>query len=165
MPTPSKLAKKVLALALAEVGVEEKPRGSNRGPRVDDYQRATWLDKKDWGAWCAAFIDFCVMKAMEGGKYTFERPQTAGAFDLANWSLKQDNSTQTKSRPGKDIIPGDIVIYTFSHVAFALTAPDSGGNFLAVEGNTNDDGGREGYAVMKHPRNVSSAKSRIRFTV
>ena len=44
-----KLADSVLVFARAELGVQEQPRGSNRGPKVDEYQRATWLEPKHWG--------------------------------------------------------------------------------------------------------------------
>lgn len=160
-----KLAQKILTIAAGELGVQEQPRGSNRGPRVDEYQKSTWLEPKDWGAWCAAFVDWVVMQAMKGGVYTFSRPETAGAFDLERWSRRQDNSTSTKRNPGRDILPGDIVIYKFSHTGFAKTEPDRNGNFTAIEGNTNDDGAREGYEVAERPRNIGSVICRIRFTV
>jgi hypothetical protein len=165
-----KLAAHLINIASAELGVQESPRGSNRGPRVDDYQRATWLKPADWGPWCAAFVCFVVMRAMMAGKeagarYTFNRPLTAGAFDLERWSLSQDDSTKTLKRPGSDILPGDILIYTFSHVGIALTAPDKSGRVIAIEGNSNDDGSREGFEVVNHSRRLSQIRTRIRFTV
>ncbi|MES2597201.1 MAG: CHAP domain-containing protein [Verrucomicrobiota bacterium] len=164
-----KLASLVIQFAKVEIGVEEHPRGSNRGPRVDEYQAATWLKKKDWGAWCAAFVDFIVRAAMEegvkrGAKYTFQRPQTAGAFDLARWSREQDKSTQTKANPDRDIESGDIVIFEWSHVGFATSKPDSKGYFTTIEGNTDPKGGREGYAVFTRKRHISGVQTRIRFT-
>ncbi len=83
----------LIATAEAELGVKENGT-SNRGPRVDQYQRATWLDPKDWGAWCAAFVCFCVREALSKSKLKetkgFRLPQTAGAFDFERWSLAQD---------------------------------------------------------------------------
>ena len=165
-----KLSDLILSVAAPEVGVEEKPRGSNRGPRVDEYQAATWLKREDWGAWCASFACWVVMIAMQRGaeagcKYTFKRPRTAGAFDLEDWSLEQDGSTRTRRRPGTDIQPGDLLIFDFSHCGFATSAPDKNGNVKTIEGNTNPAGGREGYAVLRKTRNVSTIRSRIRFTV
>jgi hypothetical protein len=166
MPSPSPLAKKLLAIALKERGVQEEPRGSNRGPRVDEYQAAaTDLEKKFWGAWCASFVCWCMMQAMAGGKYSFTRMTTAGVKYIAPWSKRQDNSTQTKTNPGRDIIPGDILVYDFSHTGIAKTEPDKNGNLTAVEGNTNDDGAREGYEVAERPRNIKNITARIRFTV
>ena len=51
----SAFTEQLIQTALAEVGVKEVG-SSNRGPRVDQYQRATWLEEKDWGAWCASFV-------------------------------------------------------------------------------------------------------------
>ena len=162
-----KLAQRMVQIALAEVGVEEKPRGSNRGPRVDDYQRATDLDKKQWGAWCAAFVCWVMMAAMvkEGRSYTFRRMTTAAVRFIKAWSLRQDDSTRTRDEPGLDIQPGDIVIYRFSHTGIAVTAPDANGCVQVVEGNTNKAGGREGYEVAKQTRKCSGIKTRIRITV
>jgi len=169
-----KLSELIVKHALTQVGVEEHPRGSNRGPKIDEYQRSTWLEPKDWGAWCAAFVCWCVREAMRegellGASYTFHRPQTAGAFDFSNWSLKQDKSTQTKLNPGTDIQRGDIVIFKFSHIGIATSSVGANGRFDCVEGNTNEDGGREGYKVChkinEHGRLTTQVATRIRITV
>lgn len=80
-----KLAQRLVELAKKEVGVEEIG-GTNCGPRVNEYKAATWLPPDQAWPWCAAFIDWLVMRAMEeegsGRKFTFERPRTAGAWDL-----------------------------------------------------------------------------------
>lgn len=167
---PPKLATLIVPLAERELGVKEHPLGSNRGPRVDQYQAATWLKVKDWGPWCAAFVCFVIREAMEqgrerGGKYTFKRPRTAGAFDLVRWSRAQDKSTQTRESPLSDIARGDIVIFEFSHTGFAVTAPDAKGFVLCIEGNTNSKGSREGYEVCQRRRHISTICTRIRFTV
>jgi hypothetical protein len=168
--TPPKLAAIIADLAAREIGVSEHPRGSNRGPRVDEYQAATWLQKKHWGAWCASFVCFIVREAIKhcsesGGTYTFKRPRTAGAFDLARWSREQDKSTQTKDQPGRDIARGDIVIFGFSHTGFAVGPPDKSGHVICIEGNTDPKGGREGWGVFQRRRHISTIATRIRFTV
>lgn len=160
-----KLAQKIVELAQKEVGVEEID-NTNRGPRVNEYKAATWLPADQAWPWCAAFIDWIVMKAMEGGKYTFKRPRTAGAWDLENWSLKQDDSTQTKRSPGEDIKAGDIVIFKFSHVGFAVADADRDTDTVkTIEGNTDAAGSREGGGVFLKRRKLSQIKTRIRFTV
>lgn len=156
-----------VSIARKEIGVEEHPRGSNRGPRIDEYQAATWLEEKDWDAWCAAFVDWCFRETLKATGIpetkTFKRPQTAGAYDLENWSRKQDNSTSTKDKPGADIQPGDIcTLAGHSHVFIAETAPDKTGYFSTIEGNSNNDGSREGYVVVRHRRHYSAVKCRIR---
>lgn len=164
----SVLIDKIIAIAQAEIGVEEV-NGTNCGERVDQYKAATWLDHKKGWPWCAAFICWVVREAMtqSGTKETtaFKRPRTAGAWDLENWSTAQDASTNTKKPHRNDIIAGDIVIFKFSHVGFALSAPDKNGNVITVEGNTDGAGSREGGAVLRKKRNVSQIRSRIRFKI
>lgn len=159
-----KLAPKLVQLAKKEVGVEEID-GTNCGPRVNQYKAATNLPPKEAWPWCAAFIDWLVREAMKGGTYTFKRPTTAGAWDLENWSLKQDNSTNTRKPSKYDIAAGDIVVFKFSHVGLAIGAPDGDGNVPTIEGNTDKAGSREGGGVFKKLRHVSKIRSRIRFTV
>ena len=162
-----KLAQRLVELAKKEVGVEEIG-NTNCGPRVNEYKAATWLDPLQSWAWCAAFIDWLVMTAMDesGEEYTFKRPRTAGAWDLENWSLKQDDSTHTKRDPkAKDIAAGDIVIFKFSHVGLAIGSPING-VVDTIEGNSQaGTTSRDGGGVFKHTRKLSLIKTRIRFTV
>lgn len=161
-----KLAQRLVDLALKEVGVQEIG-NTNCGPRVNEYKAATWLPAGQAWPWCAAFIDWLVMTAMEesGKAFTFERPRTAGAWDLENWSMKQDGSTWTKLNPqASDIAPGDIVIFTFSHVGLAIDAP-ARGMVETIEGNTDGNGSRDGGGVWRKQRKLSLIRSRIRFTV
>ena len=59
-----KLSESIVQTALAEVGTKELGK-SNRGPRIDEYQRATWLKPGDWGAWCASFVCWVIREAMK----------------------------------------------------------------------------------------------------
>lgn len=166
----SKFTESIVRIATAEIGVRESPKNSNCGPRVNEYKAATWLDSKQSWPWCAAFVDWVVQKAMAecGVKETptFQRPRTAGAWDLIRWSLSQDNTTSTKHRPqASDIAPGDIVVFTFSHVGIAASSADSSGSFATVEGNTDENGSREGGGVYRKTRGIQSVKARIRFKV
>lgn len=157
------LAEKIVAIAKAEVGVEEID-GTNCGPRVNEYKATTNLPPTEPWPWCAAFVDWVVLQAMKGGTYTFSRPTTAGAWDLERWSLAQDNSTQTRRSPDDDIRAGDIVIFKFSHVGIAI-ASAHGATVETVEGNTDSSGSREGGGVFHKVRKLSQIKTRIRFTV
>ncbi len=161
----STLPSALVSLAHREVGVEEIA-GTNCGPRVNEYKAATKLPPLEAWPWCAAFICWLVRQAMLlGGPYTFQRPTTAGAWDFENWSLKQDHSTHTKRAPGRDIAPGDIVIFKFSHIGLAIGAPDADGMVETIEGNTDAAGSREGGGVFRKKRRVAAIKTRIRFTV
>jgi len=164
----AKLPSEIVRIAKLEIGTEEIG-GTNCGPRVNEYKAATWLPADKPWPWCAAFICWVVRRAMiEAGVQetdTFKRPRTAGAWDLENWSLKQDQSTWTKKPHRGDIEAGDIVVFTFSHVGFAISEPDSEGYVLTVEGNSNRAGSREGGGVVMQRRHLSKIRSRIRFRV
>lgn len=162
------LVSEVIRIAKGEVGVREVG-NTNCGERVNQYKAATWLNPKKGWPWCAAFVCWVIREALvsSGTKQTktFKRPRTAGAWDFENWSLAQDNSTQTKKSPRCDIKPGDIVVFTFSHIGIAVSSPDKNGNVATVEGNTDSAGSREGGGVYLKTRHRSKIRSRIRFTV
>lgn len=163
-----KLAPHIVRIARAEVGVEEI-NGSNCGPRVNEYKAATWLPAEKPWPWCAAFVCWVVREAMKAAGVaetaTFKRPRTAGAWDFENWSQAQDRSTWTLKPHRGDIQPGDIVIFTFSHIGIAVSAPDRNGMVRTVEGNTDAAGSREGGGVFEKVRSMSKIRSRIRFRV
>jgi hypothetical protein len=160
----SKLAEKMVSLAKKEIGVEEV-NGTNCGPRVNEYKSATWLDSTKSWPWCAAFICWLFRESMKDGKYSFERPQTAGAWDFENWAKKQDSSVLLKKPHYADIKSGDIVIFTFSHIGIATSSPDSNGMVSTIEGNTDGAGSREGGSVLAKKRKISQIRSVIRVSV
>jgi hypothetical protein len=156
------ISEKMVALAREEIGVSEVD-GSNCGPRVDEYKAATWLDADKGWPWCAAFICWLVREAIEGEGVTFSRPQTAGAWDFENWAKQQAAEGVNLRKPtNEDIKAGDIVIFTFSHIALAVKDVDSSGYVKTIEGNTNGAGSREGGSVLEKRRHVSKIRSRIR---
>ena len=164
----SLLASAIVKIATKEVGVEEI-NGTNCGPRVNQYKAATLLPPTESWPWCAAFVCWCVREAMAATGIketaTFKRAQTAGAWDLENWSLRQDKTTQTRKPHHGDIQPGDILCFTFSHTGIAIGEPDAEGYVSTIEGNTDAAGSREGGGVFRKRRKLSAIRSRIRFTV
>lgn len=164
----AKLPAEIVRIATAEIGVEEIG-DTNKGPRVNEYKAATWLPSTESWPWCAAFVCWVVREALRASGVketkTFNRPMTAGAWDFENWSWEQDESTNTKKPHRNDIMAGDIVVFKFSHIGFALGKPDKNGYFLTCEGNSNPGGSREGGGVFRLKRHVSQVRSRIRFTL
>lgn len=164
----AKLPAAIVKIATAEIGVEEID-ATNCGPRVNEYKSATNLPPDEPWPWCAAFVDWCVKRAMiaTGTKETatFKRPTTAGAYALEAWSKAQDNSTWTRKPPEKDIQPGDILVFSFSHCGIAISEPDETGHFQTIEGNTDTAGSREGGGVFKRWRRTGQVRSRIRFRI
>lgn len=163
-----KLASAIVEVATKEIGVEEV-NGTNCGVRVNQYKAATKLPPEEPWPWCAAFVCWVVREAAAKAGVpftnTFIRPTTAGAYALELWSLAQDSSTHTKKPHRGDIKAGDIVVFTFSHVGFAVSAPDKNGYVTTIEGNTDGAGSREGGAVLRKKRKLTAIRSRIRFMV
>ena len=161
------LATEIIRIAKGEVGIEEIG-STNCGPRVNEYKAATWLPADKPWAWFAAFVCWVVREAFkaagaDGHTGTFSIPKTAGAWDMENWSMDQDLTTWTRKPHRGDILPGDIVVFTFSHIGFAASAPDSDGFIRTIEGNTDSAGSREGGGVFAKRRHISKIRSRIRF--
>ena len=159
----------VAAQAESKIGIRESG-GNNKGEALAPFFAADSYKPNagdDGYAWCAAFVCWAVKAAMvlSGQKFTFTRPTTPGAWAFEDWSLAQDNSTQTKRNPRGDIQRGDIVIFRFSHIGIATSPVDKDGHFMTVEGNTNGAGSREGDGVYRKRRHIDLVRSRIRFTV
>ena len=166
----SPFQEKLCELAEAEVGTRESPRNSNTGPRVNAYKSATTLDPQQPWPWCAAFVCFIVKNALKSEVRLispgFTRPTTAGAWDFINWSKAQDNRTTTLMAPkAKDIQPGDIVVFKFSHIGIAVENCPPNGKFQTVEGNTDVAGSREGGGVYYKSRNINDIRARIRINL
>ena len=156
------IPEKMISLAREEIGVSEVD-GSNCGPRVDEYKASTWLDADKGWPWCAAFICWLIREAIEEEEVSFKRPQTAGAWDFENWAKQEStHGIELRKPTNEDIKAGDIVIFTFSHIAIAVKDVDSSGYVVTIEGNTNGAGSREGGSVLEKKWHVSKIRSRIR---
>lgn len=151
------LAAKSLAIALTQNGVEEVPRGSNAGKDVEAYLKSVGLGKGY--PWCMAFVFWCVNKASAELGQANPLVKTGGV-------MRQWNETTLRKLPKTAIAavrPGDIFIMDFGggvgHTGFVEKI--IGSNVYTIEGNTNDDGSREGYEVARRVRPASSFKGFI----
>ena len=156
------IAEQLVKIAESQIGVRETKK--NGGTKIEEYQRSTWLPIGPW-AWCAAFVCWCVEQTMFGEKYTFPRPETAGAWDFEKWCLSVNNSVKLYKPHGGIIKKGDIVVFTFSHIGIAVSDVDKNGIVQTIEGNTDSDGSREGDGVYRKRRHISKIRSAIRFMV
>jgi hypothetical protein len=158
---------KLVKIAESQVGVRES--GANSGAEVRRYQEATHLDLKGF-AWCAAFVDWCIAEWIKDPEVvqwlglkvrTPEqwRPKTALAYGFTAWAKDRPNTTKVLE-PTEMAKPGDIVMYTFSHVGIVIS--DNGKTLQTVEGNTNGEGSREGDGVYYKTRNRSLIKRLVR---
>ena len=160
---------RLATIAESQVGVRES--GRNSGVDVRKYQEATNLKERGF-AWCAAFVDWCIKEWLtdsEAVKWlglkvrTPEewRPKTALAYGFLNWAKDRPNTTEVLM-PSAKAQAGDIVMYTFSHVGIVIS--DNGKTIQTVEGNTNEEGSREGDGVYYRTRNKSLVRRYVRIT-
>ena len=149
----TELAKETILSAITQLGVEEVPRGSNAGTDVEKYLKSVGLGKGY--SWCMAFVYWNVVQATIKMKIPVPILKTGGV--MAQWnSLKNRKFTIPQS--------GDIFILDLGHglghtglVEYVLND-----TIHTIEGNTNDEGSREGYEVCRRVRKTASCKGFIR---
>jgi hypothetical protein len=148
------LATTTLSIAKTQIGVQEIPKNSNAGPDVEKYLKSVGLTKGY--PWCMAFVFWCVKQSAIKTAIKNPLKKTGGVIDQYN-----SCPTLRQSLP----MPGDIFIMDYGkgigHTGF-VTEVLANGNIKTIEGNTNDDGSREGYEVCERIRKTKSIKSFLR---
>jgi len=156
------------AIAEKDLGLEESPPGSNRGPQIAKFFAADNYvpGSKDEGyAWCACAVSYWVQVFLRtAGRefYDVAAPRLCAAFDFNVWAQRNGCLVFTPAQIRKGIYRhqrGDIVVYGFSHVGIVSSVNTKDTNFTAIEGNSNDDGSREGYEVVAHARTLGAVES------
>ena len=146
--TPATLA---LQIAQSQVGQCEKPIGSNSGPMVNEYLWSVGLHPGY--AWCQAFVYWCYDEAVK--KLNKPNPviRTAGVHDCWNRSAKITKAAAA-AQPGL-INPGDQFILSFGNEGHTgIVEKIEGTTIHTIEGNSNNNGSREGYEVVRHQRSL-----------
>jgi len=152
---PSDLAAAAIEFAVSQIGVMEKPLGSNRGPEVDKYLAEVGLDPKGGFAWCVAFTHFCYLSAAKKLGVPNPHIRTAGVLDHWSKAAKSPNATritnaQAIADPGL-VRPGQLFIISLTgglgHSGMVVEVSD--GRLVTIEGNTNDNGSRNGIGVFR----------------
>jgi len=148
--TPSELiaryAEQHLASHPREIG------GENSGPWVRLYMKGR--EGRQW-AWCAGFVTFIMQQAYEQKSESKPVVDTFSCDRLAE-SAKKANLFVSSTRVEKGNIPaGSIFLQRrepgdWTHTGIVSQAGET--FFDAIEGNTNDQGHREGYEVTKRRR-------------
>ena len=153
---PSALTAAAVAFARTQIGVMEEPLGSNRGPEVDIYLRAVGL-KPEHGsfAWCVAFTHFCYLSAAKTVGVPNPHVVTAGVLDHWNRAARVAKAVRvTRDAAVADparVTPGSLFIMDFGQGVghSGIVAEVSGGKLVTIEGNTNDNGSRNGIGVFE----------------
>lgn len=160
--TTDGLLKEALRIAVAEevAEVREDPLGSNRGPRVDEYQRRTGLSRPGH-PWCACFLYWCFDEAAKGLGRNNPVIRTAGCQDHWNRAGSAGIARVAAARATADpalVQPGMIFIMAFdgANGHTGIVESVAGGFISTIEGNGNGSGGREGIGVFRLQRKIKS---------
>jgi hypothetical protein len=137
--------KAAIAYGKKQVGISESPPNSNRGPKIDEWNRAVGTPPGPRAYWCGAFVNACLHAAGFPNQHFLaycpsieQRARGAGG----GWSW------HSRLADGK---PGDLVLYTepksgedAAHVELVVTANPFdviGGNTSASPGSGNQTNG------------------------
>ena len=151
MKPGSALASATVAFAATQIGVREDPPLSNRGREVEAYLASVGVPPGN--AWCAAFVYFCVAQAAKAKGLANPLPKTGGVLDMWRKALKAGlpclTTQQAVAAPGL-VSSGMIFVMDFGegkgHTGFVKELV--GGRLSTIEGNSNDDGSRDGVGVF-----------------
>lgn len=143
------LAKQTILRAKEAVGVSEDKPYRNRGKWVDVYTRFLGLLGVPW---CACFVAFKIHQAAKDLKRPCRWPKApwaAGCDAIYRWAKKND---LLLSQP----VPGCVFLVgtekDFTHTGFVSEVIIN--RVITIEGNTNNDGSREGYEVCQRVRQI-----------
>ncbi|MCB0725949.1 MAG: CHAP domain-containing protein [Ignavibacteriae bacterium] len=147
--TPNEFLKEALKFAVTQIGVMEKPLGSNMGPEVNKYLASVGLGPGQF--WCMSFVYYCFEKAAE--KLGRSNPLVKTGHCMTHW-----NSTKGKKILASDAVnnpslikPGQIFIINTggSSGHTGIVEKLQGGFLHTIEGNSNTSGSRNGIGVFR----------------
>lgn len=124
--------RRVLEVAVGEIGVHEQPDGSNRGARVDVYTAP------DFGIfWCAAFASWCYLRGAEDGS-PFGR--FTASWQFYEWGAKNGRLLTECDEPQAGdvgvILRGDPAKRPRGHTTLFAGLTDDRRSICTVEGNS-----------------------------
>ena len=146
-------------VAFAKRHLEIHPRevgGQNRGPWVRMYMRGH--QGVDW-PWCAGFTTFLMKQASESCDVPLPIEGSFSCDTLAAQAKAEDLFLKENEARPDEIDPGSLFLVRrtstdWTHVGMVSKA--DAGSFATIEGNTNDDGHREGFEVCARHRGYGS---------
>jgi hypothetical protein len=147
------------AIAVAKAHLAQHPRevgGANRGPWVRMYMKGN--EGTPW-AWCAGFTTFCMHQASDALSQSSPIKGSFSCDSLAAQAKEAEIFLSESNASHEDIPLGSMFLVRrtstdWTHVGFV--SHSSATSYTTIEGNTNDDGDREGYEVCARRRGYSS---------
>lgn len=155
------ISAKALDIAISQLGVREKG-NSNSGIEVDLYLKSVGL--KPGYPWCMAFVYWCYDKAALALGIPNFLIRTGGVMHQWNEQQPAKKWVLNKVLANPAIVqPGAVFIMDYGKGTghTGLVERVHGEWVETVEGNTNDEGSREGYEVCRRKRKLQSIKGFI----
>jgi hypothetical protein len=151
--TQTDLSKQMILSAITQIGVQEVPKGSNKGVDVEKYLKSIGLG--GGYSWCMAFAYWNVQQAAT--KLGIANPLFKTGGVLAQWNNRIPLQTSIP-QPGYLFVIDEGKGEGHTGIVEYVV----GDTIHTIEGNTNDDGSREGYEVCRRVRKISSCKGFIK---
>jgi len=158
--SPGKKGLGQMAVAYAKQHLNQNPRevgGQNKGPWVRLYMQGN--EGSDW-PWCAGFVSFILKQACKSLN-VFPPIKTSFSCDSLAFSAKERGLflKESEAKEKNVLAPGSFFLNRrtptdWVHTGIILSVEKD--VFHTIEGNTNDDGDREGYEVCRRIRNYAS---------
>lgn len=141
--------------AFAALHLKMQPRefgGDNKGPWVRLYMNGH--DGKSY-PWCAGFVSFCMRQASEALNIDMPIRATGSCDYLAAQGEREGIFVSERDVDPDNLPEGSIFLVRrsstdWTHTGFVTAAEER--IFRTIEGNTNDDGSRNGYEVCARSR-------------
>ncbi|MCG5052698.1 MAG: peptidoglycan-binding protein [Myxococcales bacterium] len=121
----------------------------------------------DGYAWCAAFVSLCVQKLIATSLIfrQVKAPRVASVTMFrTRWAPAQSCLIFEPGDPKFSPHKGDIVVFTFSHIGI-VESVTSAQQIETIEGNTNEQGSREGTTCRRKSRSTTLVHCFIRLPV
>ncbi len=157
------ISERALKIATTQVGVREIG-NTNSGKEVDQYLKSVGLP--GGYSWCMAFVYWCYQSAATALNVKNPLVKTAGVINEWN-TIDENNKVAPADAIANNqlITPGSIFIVDHGggkgHTG--MVERIYGGFINTIEGNTNDDGSREGFEVCRRTRKIVTLKGFIVF--
>lgn len=126
--------------------------GDNRGPWVRLYMKGV---DGPYQYWCAGFVSFCMKQAAEALNISLPIQTSPSCDTLAAQAKREGIFVSERDVDPENLPEGSIFLVRntstdWTHTGIVTTAGER--VFRTIEGNTNDDGGRNGYEVCARSR-------------
>lgn len=147
----------------SQIGVKEDDNHTNRGARVIEYLASVGLP--GGYPWCQSLVHWSGDQAY--GKLGNYVPKTGSVLDCLNQAKKLGYKiVYSKDATPDNILPGMQMIMDLGHGAGhtgVVVSVEDDGRLHTIEGNSNNDGSRDGYMVCQQSKRHLTDKAIISF--